>query len=436
MVKIKLGKGVLPMHSLQRYALIGLLVLLLAGTGFIETVNGQDPQERREIREFTPPDAIVSMERQLGFDRAIAELNEISKQYTGKILIDPQRRNGEIGVHIEAMHWRDALERILRHNNLWYDEREDHFLIMSHPDVAERDPERPFDPDRPTLRSREVNISAVFFEVSHSKMRESGVRWNFLRTDDNFGEISAGVGTGRLPNPVGQIREEGIVSREDRSGEIGIAPTWSFADLNLLMRLFEETDIGEVIASPEVTVRSGQTGRIQVGEDISIKQRDFAGNIIDRFISTGTIIDVTPEVIVEDGIPFIALEIAAERSTGTPGVISTVIAKAEAETRVILLDGEETVIGGLYVTEERVLREGVPLLKDLPWWFFGLKYLFGYNRIERDKQELIILLRANLVPTLEERIAAKRDRHLLQERRQHYQEDMDRLREAGELRKE
>jgi general secretion pathway protein D len=431
MVKIKLGKGVLPMHSLQRYALIGLLVLLITGTGFTESVYGQDPQERREIREFTPPDAIVSMERQLGFDRAIAELNEISKQYTGKILIDPQRRNGEIGVHIEAMHWRDALDRILRHNNLWYEEREDHFLIMSHPDVAERDPDRPFDPDRPTLRSREVHISAVFFEVSHSKMRESGVRWDFLRTDNDFGQIRAGVGSARLPDP-----NQGIVQREDRAGEIQVTPDWSFADLDVLMRLFSGTDIGEVIASPEVTVRSGQTGRIQVGEDISIKQRDFAGNIIDRFISTGTIIDVTPEVIVEDGIPFISLEIAAERSTGTPGVVSTVIAKAEAETRVILLDGEETVIGGLYVTEERVLREGVPVLKDLPWWFFGLKYLFGYNRVEKDKQELIILLRASLVPTLEERIAAKRDRHILQERRQHYQEDMDRLREAGELRKE
>lgn len=419
------------MHSLQRLALIGLLVLLLAGTGFIEAANGQAPQERREFREFTPPDAIVSMEKQLSFDRAIAELNEISKRYTGRILIDPKRRNGEIGIHIEAMHWRDALERILRHNQLWYEEREDHFLIIPDPDFVVHDPDIPVDPDRPTLRTREVNISAVFFEVNHSKMRESGIRWDFLRTDAEFGEIRAGVGSARLPDP-----NIGIIDREDRAGEIEITPTWSFANLNALLRLFEGTDIGEVIASPEVTVRSGQTGRIQVGEDISIKQRDFAGNIIDQFISTGTIIDVTPEVIVEDGIPFISLEISAERSTGTPGIVSTVIAKAEAETRVILLDGEETVIGGLYVTEERVLREGVPILKDLPWWFFGLKYIFGYNRIQKDKQELIILLKADLVPTLEERIAAERDRRLIQERRRQYQQNIDRLRESDDVRRE
>ena len=418
------------MQKLQQHALIALLILLIAGTGFTESVHGQTGQDRREMREYTPPDAIVSMERQLSFDRAIAELNEISKEYTGKIIIDPQQRNGEIGVHIEAMHWRDAFERILRHNNLWYDERADHFLLTRDPDVVAREPDRPVDPDRPTLRSREVNISAVFFEVNHTKMRESGIRWNMFRSDDQFGEVRGGVAADRDP-------EIGVVDRDDRAGVVELNVTqWSFANLNALFQFFEGSDVGEVIASPEVTVRSGQTGSIQVGEDISIKQRDFAGNIIDQFIETGTIINVTPEVIVEDGIPFISLDISAERSSGTPGVVSTVISKAEAQTRVLLLDGEETVIGGLFVTEERVLREGVPILKDLPWWFFGLKYVFGYNRTEKDKQELIILLKAELVPTLEERIARQRENNLIQQRRQQYQEDLDRLKEAGELRRE
>ncbi len=419
------------MHSLQRYALFGLLVLLFAGTGFIESAYGQTGIERREMRDYTPPDAIVSLERQLSFDMAIAELNELSKKYTGKVIIDLQRRTDEIGVHIEAMHWLDALDKILAHHGLWYEEGEDYLMIVEDPDVVDVDvePDRPLDPDRPTLRSREVNISAVFFEVNHTKMRESGIRWNFFRSDDRFGEIRTGVASARDP-------DVGVIDRDDRGGEIEFIPDWSFANVNALMQLFEGTDIGEVIASPEVTVRSGQTGSIQVGEDISIKQRDFAGNIIDQFIQTGTIINVTPEVLVEDDIPFISLDIQAERSTGTPGVVSTVIAKAEAETRVLLLDGEETVIGGLYVTEERVLREGIPVLKDLPWWFFGLKYIFGYNRVQRDKQELIILLKANLVPTLEERVAQKREENLIQQRRQQYQMDIDRLRDEGEVKRD
>lgn len=419
------------MRSRQKSILISLLVLGMLWNVMSEAVNGQTPQERRALREFTPPDAIVSMDRQLAFDRALAELNELSKRFTGKIIIDPQQRNKDIGIHIEAMHWRDALERILRHNQLWYDERADHFLIIPHPDFVVREPERPFDPDRPTLRSREVNISAVFFEINHRKLREAGIRWTFFRSDQ-FGEVGADFGARR---PALEPPQVGTIDREDRGLTVDVTPDWSFANLNAIIQLFEGKDIGEVIASPEITVRSGQTGNIQIGEDISIKQRDFAGNIIDQFVSTGTIINVTPEVIVEDGVPFISLDIAVERSSGTPGAISTVIAKSEASTRVLLLDGEETVIGGLYLTEERVIREGIPILKDLPWWFFGLRYLFGYNRFQKDTQELVILIRARLVPTLEERIAAQREQNLIRLRRDQYQEDYDRFKEAGDIRR-
>jgi type IV pilus assembly protein PilQ len=52
-------------------------------------------------------------------------------------------------------------------------------------------------------------------------------------------------------------------------------------------------------------------------------------------------------------------------------------------------------------------RVGIPLLKDLPWYVFGLRYLFGYNKEEIRKKELIILLKAELVPQLQDRITQK-----------------------------
>ncbi len=398
---------------------IALTVFLLIVAVGTSGVFAQVGEERRTLREFTPPEAIVSIEATLSFDQALGALNELSKQFLGKIIIDPEVRTQPIGVNIESLHWRDAFERILLHNKLWYNERPDHIIIVQHPDVAVT-PARPDDPDRPRLSSREVNISAVFFEINHNKLRESGVNWSFFRRDNKFGEID--------------LSFDSDIRREDIRFEGGVRPTWSFANVDALIKLFGSTEIGEVIASPEVTVRSGQTGKIQIGADISIKQRDFAGNVLDQFISTGTIITVTPEVIVENGIPFISLDIQAERSTGTPDPISTIIAKVEAETRVLLLDGEETVIGGLYLTEENMVRDGIPVLKDLPWWFFGLKYLFGYNRLEHAKQELVILLRADIVPTLEERIALERDRSLIRSRQQRYEQERQRLLEKEEQR--
>jgi type IV pilus assembly protein PilQ len=47
----------------------------------------------------------------------------------------------------------------------------------------------------------------------------------------------------------------------------------------------------------------------------------------------------------------------------------------------------------------------VPFLKDLPWYVFGLRYLFGSDEVRLSKKELVILLKAELVPTLKDRLA-------------------------------
>ncbi|MFV1980920.1 MAG: type II and III secretion system protein, partial [Rhodothermia bacterium] len=173
---------------------------------------------------------------------------------------------------------------------------------------------------------------------------------------------------------------------------------------NRFFRLTEQTGIGHTIASPKVTVTSGEQGRIQIGSDIPIQVRDFAGNTITQFVSTGIIINVTPTVIkspVADtlGAPlleFIHLDIRVERSTGRPFQGSVAIERAGADTQVLLLDGEMTVIGGLYGTDEIINRSGIPILKDLPWWVFGFRYIFGKELITESNNELLIVIKANL----------------------------------------
>ncbi len=134
------------------------------------------------------------------------------------------------------------------------------------------------------------------------------------------------------------------------------------------------------------------------------------------------------KVITDGGQTFIHLALEAERSSGTPGQISTVISKTQARTEVLLLDGEETVVGGLYSTDEIIIRDGIPLLKDLPWWVFGIRYLTGYNRTSYSQRELIVLLKVELVPTLEERLAREIERRdLIKEKRKEFGQQIKRL---------
>ena len=217
-----------------------------------------------------------------------------------------------------------------------------------------------------------------------------------------------------------------------------------FAQLTQFFRLLETEGMGETVASPNVTVQSGEKGRIQIGSDIPVQVRDFAGNTVTQFFSTGIIVDVTPTLIrqmVEDGqggeqeFEFIHLEVTVEKSGSTPSSSGPTIDRSTADTQVLLLDGEQTIIGGLYNTEETVTRKGIPILKDLPGWFFGLRYVFGRTQRNVAQKELVIVLHANILDSLTDRASRPFNQELLQKQRDMIDQTVKRLnRELGESR--
>jgi type IV pilus assembly protein PilQ len=97
----------------------------------------------------------------------------------------------------------------------------------------------------------------------------------------------------------------------------------------------------------------------------------------------------------------------AERSSFLPTELTTVVKKTQATSDVLMLDGEETVIGGLYINEEVTIRNGIPFLKDLPWWVFGIRFLTGSDETVIRKKEVIIVLRVELLPTLNQRFSSQ-----------------------------
>jgi len=394
------------------------LTKLLALILFI-SVQDAFAQDRLPEREFVNPEEVIMLSEDISFANALAIIEEMSMEFRDKIFINQSAFEGPIGIEIPPMHWEDALLQITAHNNLYVSEYPRYFEIRDVPEdelpddarpVAERE-ELPI-----TFGSREIEISATFFQGDRRLIRELGIDWSSLYNDrvrvQNFGAAS-----------VGQDVFEAEVNWTDifNSG-------W---DINALFSTFETSDKGEILSSPTIKVLDGETGSIQVGQDFSIKQRDFAGNITDRFFSTGTILRVEPRVLYHEGEPFIYMRVNAERSTAQPDPISTIVNKQDATTDLLLLSGESTVIAGLYETEVQRTRRGIPILKDLPGWFFGLRYLFGYESTENVVQELVVLIKATLVPSLEERLhdARRSIPELLDERRQLFQQEMQEFRE-------
>ncbi|MCZ6775940.1 MAG: type II and III secretion system protein [Ignavibacteria bacterium] len=377
------------------YKVFLTFALLLASATFA-LGQGTSPQERRTFREYTSPEELVSIAPSTPLDKALEALSEVSEKFIGKVIIDTERRALPIGVDIEGMQWRDALETICRKNDLWYSEYENYIQITSlrGPEEATAGAKlgEGIQRELATFQSREIKISAIFFEVNLSTIEEVGINWSFMKSTSDITIDASQTGADRLTDDI---------------FEAGLTPKLNFANIDLLAKVFSSYDLGDILSAPQITVRSGEEGRIQVGQDFSIKERDFAGNLIDKFYSAGTIINVRPQVITEQGVDFVHMAVDVERSSVIPGTVSTIINKTEASTNVLLLDGEETIIGGLYNTATSTVRVGLPFLKDLPWYVFGLRYLFGYNRDQVTKKELVILLKAELVPTLQERITQK-----------------------------
>lgn len=381
------------------------------------TVIPVSSQDRFPEREYTNPEELISLSEEVNFTDAIYLIEDFASEFKNKIIINQSEFEGTIGVAVPQMHWQDALERIASYNNMVVTEYPRYFEIIDRPEAPPEARERAaqrVEEQRIDFNTREIEISATFFQGDRSVIRETGIDWSTLSSDGRV-RISQSS-TGSLTQSALDI--EGSWADILNSG-------W---DIQALFSAFESSQKGEILSSPTIKVVDGEAGSIQVGQDISIKQRDIAGNITDQFFNTGTILRVTPNVLYNnDGVPFIYMTVNAERSTGQPDPVSTIINKQEASTDLLLLSGESAIIAGLYETEEVVTRRGVPILKDLPGWFLGLKYLFGYNAREYVTQELVVLLKATLVPTLEERLNAPFENmpHLLRQQRDTHQEIYD-----------
>ncbi len=352
----------------------------------------------KDLKEYTNPNELVTLSPDLPFNKAIALLSKVSESTTGKKVVSTIDSDAPIGIEIQNMRYDKALVIIVQMAGFIYEDK-DNLIVVKKKDekVEEHSPDTYAD-----VNVREVKISAVFFEMDDQAAKERGINWQAMLSGKGF---SFG---GLLGDSIGLSNQLPDATTGRLSGLGNYSSGSFFGQATAVFKFFESQNLGQIIASPNIAVRDGQKGRIQVGQDISIKQRDFAGNVVEKFFSTGSIIDVTPYIYSQDGINYILLNVDVERSSFVPDAQTTIINKTQASTQLVMLNGEETVLGGLFVNEDQKTRSGIPFLKDLPWWFFGLRYIFGSDQITTTKRELVILLKTELIPTLKERFAGVR----------------------------
>lgn len=380
----------------------------------------------RRFKDYNNPDELVTMSESLPFNQAVELLSKVSESITGKRIVSTLEITDPIGVEIVNMPYDKVLLIIVQYANLMFEEKQDLIVIKSKSEDEERSSET-----YASIDSREVKISAMFFEMDVQKSKKTGIDWQVLlsgKSSDLSGLLrTESESTQQSGSEVGEGSDGGTSGLQSEFN-LGVTSDFSvgsfFGQATALFRFFEEQNIGEIISSPSIIVRDKSKGSIQVGSDFSVRTRDFAGNTVEKFFPTGTIIEVTPYIQNEEGIDYILLDVMVERSSFSQSQTTTEIRKTNAKTQIVMLDGEETILGGLFVNEETIVRNGIPFLKDLPWWVFGIRYLTGSDETIVRKKELIILLKVELVPTLKERFAHPDTKNLIQSQ---VQKDRERI---------
>jgi type IV pilus assembly protein PilQ len=158
-------------------------------------------------------------------------------------------------------------------------------------------------------------------------------------------------------------------------------------------------NLTDIQAAPSITVMDHREARIQVGERTPVRTID-AGAVgggqapvaTVRTENTGVILRVTPHIV---GNSQVMLELHAERSNiaAAPSDLGFTFQTQEAQTQVLVDNGETAVIGGLTIIEKTQSRAGIPILMDLP----VIGALFRQNLSRETKRDLLIMVTPHIV---------------------------------------
>jgi len=236
--------------------------------------------------------------------------------------------------------------------------------------------------------ARQIKISAQLLEISSDGLSELGVNWMANGVSQSEGGHTTFDQTGEVMADVASI------SGTKEIGKYSIKVMGNDWRLDAFVDAVVKSGKGKIVAHPEISTVENKEARIQMGQKIPVKQFDQAGNVVIKFEEIGTILTVTPHITAENQV---LMHLRPERSFAEFDVAGVIINTNNAETNVIVNNGQTAVIGGLTTQDETETEYGVPILKDIPL----LGMLFKYTQKTNESKDLVIFV----TPTIAEELA-------------------------------
>jgi len=259
----------------------------------------------------------------------------------------------------------------------------------------------------------EVVIQVAVMEARRDRMRNVGIQppssiaASF--TNPNTTSTTSTTTSTTTSNPASATISQLVTAASSDILAQGYSITLPSATANFLM-----TDTStQILDDPEIRVVDGQTAKLRIGDRIPVATGSFqagigvgstgtgAGvvnplvNTQFQYLDVGVNVDVTPRIHPDNEISM-KVNVVVSSETGTTnigGINQPIISQRSIEHDIRLKDGEVNVLGGLMEQTDTDTYSGIPGIGKVP----GLRYLFGSDQVDHEKDEILIVLIPHIV---------------------------------------
>lgn len=231
----------------------------------------------------------------------------------------------------------------------------------------------------------QVIIEARIVEASDNFSREFGTSWTIAGTKEDNSSLGGTLGyIMSATNPPTSSR-----------GEIGIEFSRlvgnQFAVLDAKLMASESEGTLTIISAPKILTLDNTPATIKQGISYPYNKLDPDGNTTTEFKDIALELEVTPHVTPDSRI---AMEITIKNNE-IGAIINNQLSftTKEANTKLLVDDGDTVIIAGIRKTREDRGQSGVPVLNKIP----VLSWLFKTESKTDEKQELLIFITPRIV---------------------------------------
>lgn len=259
--------------------------------------------------------------------------------------------------------------------------------------------------DKPTPQ---VSIEAKIVEASTSFTRELGIQWGFKQVMDAAhgnalpytfphsmtvgGATNSPVAMGGPSGNPWAINFPAAFGAAGMGGALGLtlgSITNTFT-LDLQLSALEGTGQGKLLSNPKIVTLDNEKALIKQGRKIPYATTSAEGTKTE-FVDAVLSLEVTPTITPGGAISMNIKVTKDEPGATTPA--GPIIEKKEANTSVLVRDGETIVIGGIMTSKKLEDTSGVPLLYKIPI----LGWLFKKEAVKEETTELLIFITPRIV---------------------------------------